>query len=106
VVIGPGGAIFEESTWAGWWLERDRALASLKLPQVEKLEGSCYTIASLWSEGYWHWMLEALPRLFALEILPIDNVRLIVSDSLNRWRRESLDLIGFGNLEGVPLRNR
>jgi hypothetical protein len=106
VVIGPGGEIFEESTWPSTWLENDRALASLKLPEVEKLQGSFYTIASLYSEGYWHWMLEALPRLFAIQSLQIDDLRLIVTGSLNRWQKESLDLMGFGSLVVIPLENR
>jgi Glycosyltransferase 61 len=95
VVIAPDGGIVEESTWSWGWLERDRVLVSCKLPRAVRLEGIYYTIASLFSEGYAHWLLDVLPRLYALDRLPTDETRIVVSGPLNKWQRESLAIMGL-----------
>lgn len=112
-ILGPSGAVIthdggivEESVWGYGWLEKDRALTALSLPKPEKLEGSFYTIASLSSEGYWHWISEALPRLFAIDQLLPDEIRVIVSRDLSEWQRDSLKVIGLGHLQFVPLNQR
>jgi capsular polysaccharide biosynthesis protein len=112
-ILGPGGTVIthdgglvEESTWSYGWLQRDRALTSLRLPDCEKLPGIFYTIASLSSEGYWHWISEAMPRLFAIEHLPSDEIRVIVSRDLSDWQKESLDVVGLSHLQFVPLNRR
>lgn len=105
-VITPDGGVVEESTWSYGWLERDRALTSLRLPQCEKLAGIFYTIASLSSEGYWHWISEALPRLFAITHLPFDEIRVIVSRDLSDWQKESLEAVGLSHLNFLPLNRR
>jgi capsular polysaccharide biosynthesis protein len=106
IVITPDGCALEESTWGESWLDKDRAMTSWKLPKPEMLTGSYYTIACLSSVGYWHWLLEALPRLYALERLAVDETRVIVSNRLNDWQIETLDILGFGNLEFIPISNR
>jgi capsular polysaccharide biosynthesis protein len=105
-VITPDGGVVEESTWSYGWLERDRALTSLRLPECEKLPGIFYTIASLSSEGYWHWISEALPRLFAITQLPFDEIRVIVSRDLSDWQKESLEAVGLSHLNFLPLNRR
>ncbi len=106
VVITPDGGVVEESTWSYGWLQRDRALTSLRLPDCENLRGIFYTIASLSSEGYWHWISEALPRLFAIEQLPHDEIKIIVLRDLSEWQMESLEALGLSHLQFVPLNRR
>ncbi len=103
VIITQDGGVVEESTWGNGWLERDRLFTSWRLPKVQSLEGHYYTIASLFDDGYAHWLLDALPRLFALEHLPVDEMNIIVSRPLNSWQQESLDALGFSNLNLIPL---
>jgi hypothetical protein len=104
-VITPDGGLLEESMWGMGWLEKDRALNSFKL-RYERLEGSFYTIASLFSEGYAHWVLDTLPRLFALDRLPTDDLQIIVSRPLADWHRESLAMLGLENMRFVALEDR
>lgn len=103
VVITPDGGIVEESTWSWGWLERDRALASWKLPRAVRREGIYYTIASLSSEGYAHWLLDVLPRLYALDRVPADETQIVVSRPLNSWQRESLAMMGLDQAQFVTL---
>lgn len=103
VVITADNRIVEESTWGMGWLEKDRALTSLALPAVTKKRGHYYTIASPQSEGYSHWLLEVLPRLFAFESLPVDEAHLVVSKELNEWQVESLAILGLAQTPRVVL---
>lgn len=104
-VITPDGGLLEESTWGMGWLQKDRALNSFKL-RYERREGSFYTIASLFSEGYAHWVLDTLPRLFALDRLPADDLQIIVSHPLAEWHRESLAMLGLDDMRFVALEDR
>jgi hypothetical protein len=94
-VITPDGQIVEESVWGNGWLERDRSLTALHLVQPELISGSCFTVATAFSEGFAHWMLDALPRFYALDRLPADEVQILVGRPLSSWQRESLELIGI-----------
>lgn len=104
-VMTPDGGLLEESMWGMGWLQKDRALNSFKL-RYERREGSFYTIASLFSEGYAHWLLDTLPRLFALARLPTDDLQIIVSRPLADWHRESLAMLGLENMRFVALEDR
>ena len=106
VVITSNGAAVEESTWGRGWLEKDRVFRSCRLPKASKMSGHFYTIACLSSEGYSHWILDALTRLFAIDRTPLDEINLIVSKPLNRWQKESLAMLGLGEVNIVALENR
>lgn len=112
-VLGPGGVvltsdggILEESTWGKGWLLRDRVLTAPWMPVLERLPGHYLTVATLFSEGYAHWLLDALPRLAALERLPIDEVRIVVSGRPNQWQQESLAMLGVDPSQTVALEER
>jgi hypothetical protein len=102
VVVTPDGGVIEESTWGGRHLERDPVWSTCRLPKPEWQAGRFYTVASfgVGQAGYYHWLMDVLPRLMAWERLPNDDLRLIVSGPLNAWQKESLHLLG---LEDVPL---
>ncbi len=106
VVITANGNAVEESTWGRGWLEKDRVFKSCKLPRASTLSGHSYTIACLSSEGYAHWLLDSLPRLFAIDRTPVDELNLIVSRPLNRWQEQSLAMLGMDNLKVIALENR
>lgn len=106
VVVTPDGGAVEESTWVMGWLERDRLFKSWKLPRPVTQHGHYYTIASLYSYGYAHWILDALPRLFGLERLPADEIQTIVSEPLKSWQKESLAMLGLDNMKLIALDHR
>jgi capsular polysaccharide biosynthesis protein len=105
-VITAAGDVVEESAWGGGWLERGRALRALRLPTPMRLDGEYYTIASLYAEGYAHWVLDVLPRLIALERVPPSQPQLVVAQPLAPWQAESLDLLRFGTVPRVTLGDR
>jgi hypothetical protein len=108
-VLGPHGAIITadggilvQSTYGSARLRHDRVYSALSLPKSRFLPGSYYTIASLSPAGYYHWMVETLPRLFAFEDLT-PRPRLIVNSPLNEWQLESLKLLGFPHQDLIEL---
>jgi capsular polysaccharide biosynthesis protein len=46
---------------------------------------------------------DILPRLFALDVLPLDDIRILVNAPLNAWQQESLELLGFETDQFVPI---
>ncbi|MDX6501679.1 MAG: hypothetical protein QOG23_4939 [Blastocatellia bacterium] len=94
-VITPDQGILRESLWSSGLFQQNRIYRSLRLPTPQFLSGSYYTIASPYSAGYYHWIVEVLPRLFAHESVANDCPRLVVNSPLNRWQLESLELLGF-----------
>ncbi|HKO60187.1 MAG TPA: glycosyltransferase 61 family protein [Pyrinomonadaceae bacterium] len=102
-VITPDGGIVTQSIWTRGLFEQDRIFRSLRLPEPQFLPGSYYTIASPYSSGYYHWVVEVLPRLFAYESVAKDRPRLVVNSPLNRWQLESLKLLGFPDEDLVEL---
>ena len=102
-VITPDGNLVAESTWPRRYLPRERAWTALALPRCRDLVGRYYTIASPHWSGYYHWLTEVLPRLFALDTLPNDDVRILINAPLNPWQRESLELLGYGEQRCVPI---
>ena len=102
-VITPDQGILKESVWSGGLFQQNRIYRSLRLPTPQSLSGSYYTIASPYSSGYYHWIVEVLPRLFAHELVANDCPRLIVNSPLNRWQLESLELLGFAHQDLVEL---
>lgn len=105
-VVTPDGGVVEESTWGAGWIEHDRSLTAMRLPKPERVSGACFTIASAFSEGFAHWILEALPRLYSLARVPTDEVRIAVAKPLNSWQRESLELLGVDISNVITLGNR
>jgi hypothetical protein len=106
VVITPDGGIIEESTWGMRSLNEDRTLTSLSLPKPERYAGRVFSVAGPSSNGYAHWIFEALPRLSFLERIPGEPPTVLISESLNSWQRESLEMLGLDSLPLVPLNDR
>jgi hypothetical protein len=101
VVVTDDGGVVEESAWGRGHLENDPVWQSCRLPRAEWLAGRYYTIAGRGpAVGYYHWLMDVLPRLMAWDRLPTDDVQIIVNAPLNRWQWESLAMLG---LEKVPL---
>jgi len=95
VVITPDGGIMVESMFDPGAISKDDVYHSLKFPKPRVLSGSYYTIASLTPAGYYHWVIEVLPRLFAYEATAPEHPQLIVNSLQSGFQVESLELLGF-----------
>ncbi len=104
VVLTPDGGVVEQSSWYGDFLSRDRCLTSWRLPRPERLVGPHYTIATPADEGYHHWFIDTLPRLWAMDRVGTD-LRVICSVS-KPWQIDSLKLLGLSEQQIVPLEHR
>lgn len=111
-VLAPGGTVVtqegglvEESTW---WVksDADRAWSSLHLPRTTQLPGHYLTIAGPSVEGYAHWIMDALPRLFGFERLGIDDMKILVPQELTAWQEETVRMLGLDPERFVPIGNR
>lgn len=106
VVITPDNRIADESAWIGeGWLEHESAVRALRLPKPEPLAGHYFTIASFGSEGYAHWILDALPRLSLLRYAT-PEARVVVSHLTTAWQRDSLTHLGLNPDELLVLGDR
>jgi hypothetical protein len=102
-VITPDQGILRQSLWTSGLFQQNRIYRSLRLPTPQFLSGSYYTIATPFSSGYYHWIVEVLPRLFAHESVADEDPKLIVNSPLNHWQRESLELLGFRDQDLMEL---
>lgn len=108
IVITSDGGVVEESSWGRWFLDRDPGLNRLR-HSPQELKGSYYSIASISSGGYTHWMLDALPRLAGLESVSSDDIKILVSAPLSDLQVRTLEMLGIGRdrvvvLEGKSIR--
>jgi capsular polysaccharide biosynthesis protein len=114
-VVGPNGSVIthdhhllEESLWT-WnnWLRNDRTQQVWRLPAPEIINGVAYTVASIYAEGYPHWLTEVLPRLAGLGTLPSGTKPFIIfNKELNPIQEESLTLLGLKDYPRLILNNR
>lgn len=64
---------------------------------VEKLD-LAFSLVNVWSYNYFHWLLECLPRLEALEAFCRETGQqpvLIIDGQLPSWKSQSLELLGY-----------
>jgi capsular polysaccharide biosynthesis protein len=66
-----------------------------RLPPAVRLTGRHASIVSLWSENYFHWLFEGLPRLAVLQASGVGYDSLIVPERLSAFHRETLDVLGI-----------
>lgn len=103
VIVTRDGGVLEECSWGRDWLDRDPIYRSFHLGSARKRDGLHYSIAAPSIDGFAHWMMDALPRLFGLEGLGNDDVSLIVSHPLAGWQLETLRLLDVTPRDIVPL---
>ena len=111
-VVGPTGLVMtdssepiEQSLLLGR-LNTDAVCSKFRLTDPEVLFGHYYTITSQWSAGYAHWLFDALPRLHALDLIPNQDVRIVVPETLTALQRDSLQALGINPSRCLPLNHR
>jgi capsular polysaccharide biosynthesis protein len=84
-----------ESLWDDEHYQREFRHRRVRLRPPTALEGEHASLVSLWCDNYYHWMVDALPRLASLQAAGIDAVPLVVPHRRSRLQRESLALLGL-----------
>ena len=52
-------------------------------------------LVNAWSQSYFHWFVEILPRILFLQNQIQSNCHLIVENNPKKWQKRSLELLGF-----------
>ncbi|MDY0386293.1 MAG: glycosyltransferase family 61 protein [Methanolobus sp.] len=94
-VISSDDKVFSDFTYQiGKPIEKNDVFKSyIKKPELKK--GCFATITASESSGYFHWMLECLPRIRLIEDYIDEIDYLIVPDNLKKFHIETLDRLGF-----------
>lgn len=73
---------------------------------IREIEGPVLSILSWWGgANLSHWMVDCLPRLWALPFIHEPDLRLMVPQSKAPFVAESLELMGFGPERVIPVNN-
>ncbi len=83
-----------EAVYGDEFCHTDPSYNYLLLPRPVILEGRWTSLISLWSEGYYHWFTDALPRLAVLQEFP-PQTSILVRGPLRAYQRESLQMLGL-----------
>lgn len=76
-------------------LEKNGILDRMIRPTTKKLSGTYALLAHPWAWGYYHWMIEVLPKLSLIEKFDdLKSVPLIVPHRLNAFQKDSLRKAG------------
>jgi capsular polysaccharide biosynthesis protein len=103
-VISPDNRVFADFTLppADRWLDHS-CFKRRRIPRVTRLKGWYATIAWPESTFFFHWMIEALPRmaLLADHIKGLDGM--FVPGPIKRFQAESLQILGIPAAKLIPL---
>jgi hypothetical protein len=83
-----------ESAYGMEFYRKDPAMNYLFLPPSVCISGNVTNLISVYCQGYYHWMMDALPRLKLLEYFPKDTLILVPKD-LRPYQNESLRMLGL-----------
>jgi capsular polysaccharide biosynthesis protein len=75
-------------------LKDDAGYRQFKRPPAVRLDGNWTSIVSRWSAGFYHWFMDALPRLALFEEWPPD-IRVIVPPDLHSYQIDTLRWLGL-----------
>ncbi len=74
----------------------DPSMRYLWLPSPVFLEGNWTSVIARWADGFYHWFLDALPRLALLPEFPQDT-RILVPGPLRPYQCQTLQWLGLEN---------
>ncbi|MDX6767749.1 MAG: glycosyltransferase family 61 protein [Candidatus Methylacidiphilales bacterium] len=93
-VMGPDKKLMIESVYGEEFCRRDPSYLYSRLGKPVRLPGRWTSVIHSWSEGYYHWITDALPRLAPLEEWPSD-VGILMRGPLRSYQKESLEMLGL-----------
>lgn len=83
-----------EAAYGSFCCARDPAFNYFYLPSPVQLRGNWTSVISQWSNGFYHWFLDALPRLGLLHELPEDT-QVLVPPGLAPYQVDTLAWLGL-----------
>jgi hypothetical protein len=98
LVVSPDNLIFSDSIWADSLLKETGVLDSLKPLKVNYRSGPYALLGAHWWQGYYHWVLDVLPRISVLECFDQWNqIPLIIPEGTTNQQYESLRMVGISS---------
>jgi hypothetical protein len=101
LVLTRDGALVLETLWDEEHFHRELGRPQV-LPAPSRLEGRHASLISLWSDNFFHWMFNSLPKLAVLEASGVAYDTVIVPEKLRRFQRETLALLGVDESKLTP----
>jgi capsular polysaccharide biosynthesis protein len=96
--------VFESALSSQDILEENGILDTLIRSTAQKLSGTYVLLGHPWAWGYYHWLIEVLPKLSLIENFEeLESVPLIVPHQLKSFQRESLRMAGVSTDRMVHL---
>ena len=96
LLVGDRFRIGVESAFGTICVEDDAGYRQFRRPPPTRLEGPWTSIISRWSGGFYHWFMDALPRLSTLKEFPPET-RVLVPADLKSYARDTLNWLGLEN---------
>lgn len=93
-LMEPGKKLRAESVFGGEFYRRDPSYNCIHLPKATQLSGVYTSVISWWRDGYYHWLMDGLPRLACLAEFP-EETRILVPPVLEKFHRQSLAMLGI-----------
>jgi hypothetical protein len=100
-LVGPTLALMDErqrlaieSLFGPWLYSCDPSYRSWKRPDPILLGGSWTSLKMQFGNGFYHWLMDVLPRLAVLDELPAD-IKILVPAQLASFEQEALELLGL-----------
>ena len=86
--------LMKEACYGDSYYREDPSFHQFISRSCECLSGDWTSITGRFSNGYFHWMMDDLPRLAVLGLMPPET-RIVVRGPLRKYQRESLQLLGI-----------
>jgi len=83
-----------EAAYGQDFFRSDPSYNYLVLPPPVGLQGAWTSVIGRWSEGYYHWFTDALPRLASLNDLPPET-KILTREQLEGFAKVSLEMLGL-----------
>ena len=102
-VVDGAGKLVKESLWDE---EHYRRNFRRRLPRPDRhFPGTATSLLTLWADNYYHWLIDALPRLGVLQAAGRDfrQLPIIVPGTLTRFQEQSLDALRIPPALRIPL---
>lgn len=80
------------------------AILNFFLRRRKKLKGKYLLIHSHWSTGYYHWLIESIPRLIRVQGMLATHTVILPSDYCGQFQHSSLEKFSGIKIEWIPPR--
>ena len=93
-VFLPDGSVCSEANWSVDYMKTNPSYTN-RFRKRKKIRGDVFTLLGLWSDAYYHWFHDTLPRLSnSLPWLP-GNCRFLIKSQPSDFQMESLLALGI-----------